>query len=75
MTWFARDHTGRYLLRHEQQFVAELAKLLEELALPQVDESETALTAEGSDCLIVLIPHRALGGISIVVWLLRTVLK
>jgi hypothetical protein len=35
----------------------------------QIDEDETALTAEGSSCLIVLIPHRALGGVSIVVWL------
>lgn len=39
------------------------------MAPPQVDEDETALTAEGEACLIVLIPHRALGGVSIVVWL------
>ena len=69
MAWFSRDHTGRGLFRHEQRFVGELGTLLAELAAPQVDENETALTAEGANCLIVLIPHRALGGISIVVWL------
>jgi hypothetical protein len=69
MAWFSRDHTGRGLFPHEQQFIAELVKLMAELAAPQVDENETALTAEATNCLIVLIPHRALGGISIVVWL------
>jgi hypothetical protein len=69
MTWFGRNHTGRELFSWESQFIAALARLLMEIAASQVDESETALTAEGATCLIVLIPHRALGGISIVVWL------
>jgi hypothetical protein len=69
MAWFQRDHTGRDLLGNEREFVSALALQLAELRPPQVDESETALTAEGTACLIVLIPHRALGGISIVVWL------
>ena len=71
MTWFQRDHTGRELSRLERDFVAALVRPLAELAAPQVDEAETALTAEGTTCLIVLIPHRALGGISIVVWLFK----
>jgi hypothetical protein len=71
MPWFERNPIGRPLFPHERQFVAELKQLLSEIAAPQVDESETALTGEGTHCLIVLIPHRALGGISIVVWLFK----
>jgi len=69
MTWFQRDHTGRDLRPAERKFISALSGLLADVAAPQIDEDETALTAEGSDCLIVLIPHRALGGVSIVVWL------
>src|SRR5688500_13999839 len=69
MAWFQRDHTGRDLRPQERQFVAALGRELAEGAPPQIDESETALTAEGSTCLIALIPHRALAGISVVVWL------
>ena len=69
MTWFQRDHTGRVLSRFERDFVAALSGHLAEWAAPQVDQNETALTAERNACLIVLIPHRALGGVSIVVWL------
>ena len=69
MTWFARNHTGRELFSWERQFVASLERLLIEMAPPQIDDTETALTGEAANCLIVLIPHRALGGISIVVWL------
>ena len=69
MSWFTLDYTGRFLRPFERDFVAELGRCLAELPAPQIDEDETALTAEGSDCLIVLIPHRALGGVSIVVWL------
>jgi len=69
MAWFTRDHTGRVLAGYEREFLAALVELLDELGAPQIDESETALTGEGSHCLIVLIPHRALGGVSIVVWL------
>jgi hypothetical protein len=69
MTWFQRDHTGRVLRPNERKFIAALSGQLAELAAPQIEEEETALTAEASHCLIVLIPHRALGGVSIVVWL------
>src|SRR4029079_5081942 len=69
MTWFQRDHTGRDLRPAERKFISALSGLLADVAAPPIDEEETALTAEGSDCLIVLIPHRALGGVSIVVWL------
>jgi len=50
-------------------FLAALVDLLSDVQPAQIDESETALTAERDNCLIVLIPHRALGGIAIVVWL------
>jgi hypothetical protein len=69
MAWFERDHTGRALSTAERAFLAALVKLLSPVKLPQVDENETAITAEGTDCLIVLIPHRNLGGVSLVVWL------
>lgn len=69
MPWFARDYTGRALSENERQFMVALADLLTRLAVPQLDENETALTAESEHCLIILLPHRALGGISIVVWL------
>jgi hypothetical protein len=70
-TWFTRDHTGRPLSDLERAFVAQLSSLLEEVRPAQVDPRETALTAEGHDCLICLIPHRWLGGVSIVIWLTR----
>jgi hypothetical protein len=69
MAWFARDHTGRSLTEHERVFLAALVDLLSDLQPGQVDESDTVLTAERDNCLIVLIPHRALGGIAIVIWL------
>jgi hypothetical protein len=69
MGWFARDHTGRELSALERDFVNALRALLTEMHPPQLDESETALTAEGRACVIVLLPHRALGGIAVVVWL------
>ena len=69
MPWFARVHSGRGLSEKEREFMAALVDLVTRLAAPQVDENETALTAERSHCLIVLMPHRVLGGISIVVWL------
>lgn len=69
MAWFQRDHTGRELLVAERRFLADLEALLEELRPAQLDEHETALTAEARHCLILLLPHRALGGVSIVVWL------
>jgi hypothetical protein len=72
MTWFGRDHTGRPLTDRERLFIALLSDLLSELQPAQIDASETALTAEGDACLITLIPHRALGGIGIVVWLTPT---
>ena len=69
MTWFQRDHTDRNLRPAEREFVHALRALLAEVAAPQIDEDETALTAERNACLIALIPHRALGRVSIVVWL------
>ena len=69
MAWFERDHSGRALSTTELAFLAALVKLLSPLKLPQVDEKETAITAEGANCLIVMIPHRNLGGVSLVVWL------
>jgi hypothetical protein len=69
MAWFARDYTGRRLTESERAFLAALVDLLSEVRPAQIDESEIALTAERDACLIVLMPHRALGGISIVVWL------
>jgi hypothetical protein len=69
MGWFQRNHTGRAVRRFESDFVAALSDQLAELRAPQIDENETALTAEGNHSLILLIPHRRLGGVSIVVWL------
>ena len=69
MVWFGRDHTERQLREQERAFLEALVDLLSEVQPAQIDEGETALAAEGEDCLIVLMPHRALGGIAIVVWL------
>lgn len=71
MAWFARDHTGRPLTEPERVFLAALVNLLSEVQPTQMEEGETALTAELDD-LIVLMPHRALGGIAIVVWLMAS---
>jgi hypothetical protein len=70
MTWFARDHTGRPLTEPEREFLAALVDLLSDVQPAQIEAGETALTAERNECLIVLMPHRALGGIAIVVWLM-----
>ena len=69
MAWFARDRTGRPLTERERAFLAALVDLLSEMQPAQVDAGETVLTAEGDSCLVLLIPHRALGGIAIVIWL------
>ena len=66
--WFSSDFTGRELRGDERQFLNLLESMLMEVAPAQVDPTETRLTAEGIDCLIVLIPHRSLAGLSIVVW-------
>jgi hypothetical protein len=72
MAWFARDHTKRQLTALERSFLEALAGLLSQFQPAQIDEDETALTAERDTCLIALIPHRALGGISLGVWLTST---
>ncbi len=69
MAWSGRDHTGRQLSDVERGFLAALSALLSEVAPNQIEEGETALAAERTICLIALMPHRALGGVAIVVWL------
>lgn len=64
--WFRRSRIGRSLTEGEQQFVGALTRLLEEVRPGQIKPSDTSLTAEGRD-LIALLPHQALGGVSIVV--------
>ncbi len=71
MTWFKRDHTDRQLSGLEREFLDGLVALLAEARPAQLDEAESALTAEGADCLIALMPHRALGGVAVVVWLFK----
>jgi hypothetical protein len=69
MAWFQRDHTGRRLTSTEQAFLTALILMLEDMRPTHLEETETAITAEASTCLIALMPHRALGGVAIVVWL------
>jgi len=61
--------TPAVLSQAERAFLGSLIGLLDEIRPPQLDERDTALTAEGRHSLIALMPHRALGGIAIVVWL------
>jgi hypothetical protein len=69
MTWFSRDHTDRGLSEVESTFVHAVRALLTELAPPQLEPSQTLLAAEGDRCLILLLPHRALGGIALAITL------
>jgi len=66
--WFSSDFTGRELRDDERQFLNVLESMLKEVAPAQVDPADSRLTAEGANCLIVLVPHRSLAGLSIVVW-------
>jgi len=64
--WFEQIHVGRSLSERERQFVGMLTDMLEEVRPAQIEPAETSLAAEGKD-LITLLPHRVLGGVSIVV--------
>lgn len=64
--WLARDKTGRELSDLESRFVAELRQFLELISPAQVEPDQTALTAEATRALICLIPHRGLGGLTLV---------
>jgi hypothetical protein len=52
----------------EAVFLASLRATLDRVQPAQVDPAETTLTAEGPFSLIAILPHRALGGVSIVAW-------
>lgn len=63
--WFHRNYVGRSLSDREQRFVTALSRMLDEVRPAQLDRNESSMTSEGQD-LITLLPHRALGGVSIV---------
>lgn len=69
--WLLRDYTARSLAPLESLWVTKLRASLQELRPDQIDPDETAVTAEGEGCLICLLPHRSLGGLSIVVTLVE----
>jgi hypothetical protein len=68
LSWFGADFTHRELSVEERDFVKALSAMLDRVRYLQVAPSNTNLTAEGRDCLIVVIPHSLLAGLSIVVW-------
>lgn len=67
--WLRRDYTGYTRTPLEAAWLGELRRVLKEVQPPQVAPAETALTSEGPGLLIALIPHRSLGGLTIVVTL------
>ena len=64
--WFTRDYTRRPLTDNEAAFLTTLSSKLTTIAPAQVRPEDTAVTAEGNSCLICLVPHQCLGGLSIV---------
>jgi hypothetical protein len=73
MGWFERgdvDLAERRRSGRDARFIDGLIDTLDDVRPAQVLAEETALTGEGPGCLIAIIPHRCLGGISLVVWLL-----
>ncbi len=64
--WLARDYTGKPLSALEERWVGTLQEMLEKVKPPQVDSAETIRTHEGQECLICVLPHRSLGGLSII---------
>ena len=68
LPWFGADFTRRKLSAPERDFIKVLSAMLDRVRPPQVAPGNTNLTAEGNDCLIAIIPHSLLAGVSIVVW-------
>ena len=68
LPWFGADFTRRELSIPERDFMKALSAMLDRVRPPQVAPANTNLTAEGRDCLIAIIPHSLLAGVSIVVW-------
>jgi hypothetical protein len=68
LPWFSADFTLRELSVDERDLVRALAAMLDRVRPSQVAPANTNLTAEGPDCLIAIIPHSLLAGLSIVVW-------
>jgi hypothetical protein len=64
--WWTRNHVGRELSGSERELLRALSSMLDGLAPPQVDPALCAITARGASALIVLIPHRHLGGLTLV---------
>jgi hypothetical protein len=68
LPWFSADFSGRELSAPERDFIKALSAMLDRVRPPQVAPANTNLTAEGHGCLIAIIPHSLLAGVSIVVW-------
>lgn len=62
--WWTRRHGARDVTDREQRWLADLALMLDDLRPPQVDPALCAVVAAAS--LIVLVPHRSLGGLTLV---------
>jgi hypothetical protein len=65
--WWTRNHVGRGLTDVEWQFLGDAALMLDDLGPRQVDPALCAVTSGGRSTLIVLIPHRSLGGLTLAV--------
>jgi hypothetical protein len=64
--WWTRNYAARELTAAEADFLRALASMLDDLAPPPVDPALCAITARGASALIALIPHRHLGGLTLV---------
>lgn len=67
--YFERNIADRALHEAEGWFVAHLKSALVNLRPGQLDAPSSLITSEGDDVLILVMPHRALGGLSLVAWL------
>jgi hypothetical protein len=65
--WWTRNHVGRDLSDVEWRFLGDAALMLDDLRPRQVDPALCAVTSGGRSTLILLIPHRSLGGLTLAV--------
>jgi hypothetical protein len=64
--WWTWNYVRRDLTAFEARVLGDLAAMLDELAPPQVDPALCAIAADPDGALLVLVPHRSLGGLTLV---------
>jgi hypothetical protein len=64
--WWTRNYLRRDLRPFEARVLRDLALMLDDLSPAQVDPALCAVAADATSSLIVVMPHRSLGGLTLV---------